>query len=61
MNDVRALEHSAPLVTELSPEMRLPVTLTANGKRFRPWYCSGVWPVALDMNEHVIAAWPHVQ
>jgi putative ABC transport system permease protein len=55
INDVRALEQNAPLVTRLSPEMRLPVTLTANGKRFRPWYCCGVWPVALEMNEHVIA------
>jgi putative ABC transport system permease protein len=34
--------------------MRLPATLSANGKRFRPWYCSGVWPVALEMNEHVV-------
>jgi putative ABC transport system permease protein len=53
--DVRALEQSAPLVTQLSPEMRLSAVLTAKGKAFRPWYCSGVWPVALDMTEHVIA------
>jgi putative ABC transport system permease protein len=54
VNDVYALEESAPLVTRLSPEMRLQATLTANGKRFRPWLCSGVWPVALEMNEHTI-------
>ncbi|HWX22383.1 MAG TPA: ABC transporter permease [Candidatus Binatia bacterium] len=54
MNDVHALEQSAPLVTRLSPEMRLPATASANGKSFRPWYMSGVWPVALDMNEHVV-------
>jgi putative ABC transport system permease protein len=54
INDVFALQQSAPLVTEFSPEMRLPATLSANGKRYRPWYCSGVWPVALRMNEHVI-------
>lgn len=54
VNDVYALRESAPLVTKLSPEMRLQATLTANGKRFRPWLCSGVWPIALEMNEHVI-------
>jgi putative ABC transport system permease protein len=53
--DVLALEQSAPLVTKLSPEMRLPATLTANGKTFRPWLCSGVWPVAAEMFEHVVA------
>jgi len=55
LNDVRALEQSAPLATRLSPEMRLYATVSAQGKRFRPWYCSGVWPVALEMTEHVIA------
>src|SRR5689334_16439066 len=54
MNDVTALECSAPLVRQLSPEMRLPATLAANGKHFRPWNCAGVRPVALEMNEHVI-------
>jgi putative ABC transport system permease protein len=54
INDVEALEKSAPLVTLLSPEMRLFATLTANGKRFRPWNCVGVWPAALEMNEQVV-------
>ncbi len=54
INDVHALEQSAPLVTLLSPEMRLFATLTANGKKFRPWNCVGVWPAALEMNEHVV-------
>jgi putative ABC transport system permease protein len=54
MNDVTALECSAPLVTKLSPEMRLPATLAANGKHFRPWNCVGVRPVAVEMNEHVV-------
>src|ERR1700704_3012852 len=31
MNDVYALRQSAPLVTRISPEMRLPATFTANG------------------------------
>ena len=56
INDVYALEHSAPLVTKISPEMRLMrPTLSAHGKSFRPFVCSGVWPVALEMSEHVIA------
>ena len=54
INDVYALKQSAPLVTRLSPEMRLFATFSANGKRFRPWNCVGVWPVAVEMNEHVI-------
>src|SRR4051812_23906299 len=54
INDVLALQDSAPLVTRLSPEMRLQATISANGHRFRPWLCNGVWPVALEMNEHVI-------
>lgn len=55
INDVYALDHSAPLITKLSPEMRLPATLSAHGKTYRPWLCVGVWPVALEMSEHVIA------
>src|SRR5439155_26480072 len=54
INDVYALAQSAPLVTDVSPEMRLPATVSANGNKFRPWVCSGVWPVALDLAEHVI-------
>jgi len=54
LSDVRALAQSAPLVTQLSPEMRLWATLSANGRTFRPWNCVGVWPVAIQMNEHVI-------
>jgi putative ABC transport system permease protein len=55
VRDVVALEKNVPLVSVLSPQMRLTVTLSANGKRFRPWYCIGVWPVALEMTEHRIA------
>ena len=55
MNDVLALQQSAPLVTRLSPEMRVQASLAANGKHFRPWLCNGVWPVALEMSEHEIA------
>src|SRR5262252_2318829 len=54
MNDVLALKQSAPLVARISPEMRLPATFSANGKRFRPWNSVGVWPVAVEMNEHMV-------
>src|SRR6266478_3433228 len=54
INDVHALEQSAPLVTRLSPEMNLRASVTAKGKSFRPWMLNGVWPAALELNEHVI-------
>ena len=54
INDVAALQQSAPLVTRISPEMRLWATLTAKGKTFRPFICVGVWPAALELNEHVV-------
>src|SRR5580765_1960181 len=54
LKDVYALRESAPLVTELSPEMGLGARVTANGKNAHPWICSGVWPTALEMNEHVV-------
>src|SRR6267142_7154466 len=52
LKDVYALRESAPLVTQLSPEMGLGAKVSANGKDFRPWICSGVWLAALEMNEH---------
>jgi putative ABC transport system permease protein len=56
MHDVYALQASAPLVTKLSPEMRsLSTRISANGKMIRPWNVAGVWPIALEMNEHKIA------
>jgi putative ABC transport system permease protein len=54
VNDVLALKQGSPLVKRLSPEMRVPATLSANGKTFRPWNTVGVWPVAVEMNEHVV-------
>ena len=56
LRDAYALGFSAPLVTNLSPEIQLPrPTLTANGRHSRPWICSGAWPVVLDMMEHEVA------
>lgn len=55
MNDVYALQASAPLITKISPEYRIPrPTISANGKTFRPFICSGAWPVVLDLFEHEI-------
>ncbi|MCX8109376.1 MAG: ABC transporter permease [Verrucomicrobiae bacterium] len=54
MNDVTVIRNGAPLITKVSPEMRVPVTASANGKTFRTFMCMGVWPVALEMMEHEI-------
>src|SRR4051812_16895412 len=54
INDVFALQESAPLITRISPQMRIFGAVTANGKTFRPWLLSGAWPVALELGEHVI-------
>jgi putative ABC transport system permease protein len=56
LNDVFALQQSAPLARKVSPEMRLMrPAVSAQGKRYRPFICAGVWPVALEMSEHVVA------
>ena len=55
LNDVYALQASAPLAKKFSPEMRMfNIRITANGKMVRPWNVAGVWPVAVEMSEHVI-------
>jgi putative ABC transport system permease protein len=55
INDVYALESSAPLVTAVSPEMRTyGALLSAHGKKFRPWNLVGVWPIAAKLSEHVV-------
>src|SRR5512141_3155526 len=55
INDVYALQCSAPLVEAVSPEMRLfGGVLSANGKKFRPWNLVGVWPIAARLSEHVV-------
>ena len=52
--DVEAVAAGASHIGIISPELYMRATLTANGKRFRPYNCSGAWPVILDMDEHVI-------
>src|SRR4051812_31559078 len=55
INDVYALRNTATLLTKLSPEMRLfGGVVSANGKTLRPWNTIGVWPVAVELNEHEI-------
>jgi len=55
MDDVYALQAGAPLVSDISPEIRIPrPTISANGKSTRPFICSGAWPVVLDQYEHEI-------
>ena len=55
LDDLKAIRGSAPLIHEISPEMRLGrAIVTANGKSIRPFMLSGVWPEAIAMNEHVV-------
>ena len=55
MNDIYALQHSAPLVHLVTPEMQTrEVTVTRAGKAFNPWHFVGTWPGALELNQHVI-------
>ncbi len=55
MNDVYALQSSAPLVRLIVPEMRgQDATVTRGSKAFNPWHFVGTWPGALEMNQHVV-------
>src|SRR5687768_5586684 len=55
IHDVYALQHSAPLVNIVTPEMGTRnVTITRGGRSFNPWGFTGTWPSALEMNQHVI-------
>ena len=56
MNDVYALQRSAPLIRLITPEMRLnKAVLTRGGKSYTPFWFIGTWPNALEMNQHVLA------
>ncbi len=55
MNDVYALQKSAPLIRLVTPEMRLrDATMTRGAKSFTPYIFYGTWPSALEMNDHVL-------
>jgi putative ABC transport system permease protein len=55
INDVYALQKSAPLLKLINPEMRVPRPIFTRGsKTFTPFNFIGTWPNALEMNQHVI-------
>ncbi|MHB8521172.1 MAG: ABC transporter permease [Limisphaerales bacterium] len=56
INDVYALEHSAPLIKLVTPEMRAPsfYRVTHGGKMLDWVNFIGTWPSALEMNQHVV-------
>jgi putative ABC transport system permease protein len=55
INDVYALQKSAPLLRLVTPEIRMrDSTMTHGGKSFSSWNFAGTWPSALEMNEHVV-------
>jgi putative ABC transport system permease protein len=55
MNDVYALQKSAPLIKMVTPEMRLRDAIATRGaKTYEIWNFVGTWPNALEMNQHVV-------
>src|SRR5207237_9840122 len=53
MNDVYALQLSAPLIKMVTPEMRLRDAIaTRAGKISEVWNFVGTWPNALEMHQH---------
>jgi putative ABC transport system permease protein len=56
IHDVYALQHSAPLITMVTPEMRAPnySHVTRAGKSTEWVYLVGTWPNALEMNQHIV-------
>jgi len=55
MNDVYALQQSAPLISMVTPEMRMQRPMLTHGdKMFMPFNFVGTWPNAIEMNQHVV-------
>jgi putative ABC transport system permease protein len=55
INDVYALQASAPLIKMVTPEMRLQrATFTRGGKTITPFNFIGTLPSAIEMNQHVV-------
>jgi len=56
VHDLHALKASAPLVTQVAPEMRAPRnTRVTKGAKTTEWAnVIGTWPTALDINQHII-------
>jgi ABC-type antimicrobial peptide transport system permease subunit len=55
MDDVFALNASAPLIKVVAPAMEIePVMVTHGDKRTRPSDCEGVWPETLSMENYQV-------
>ena len=55
INDVHALQQSAPLLRTINPEMRLRnAIITRGGKMFQSWNFVGTWANAIEMNQHTV-------
>ena len=55
INDVYALQESAPLIKTITPEMRIQRPIFTRGsKTFSPFIFIGTWANALEMNQHTI-------
>lgn len=55
VHDLYALKASAPMITQVSPEMRARnVRVTKAGKTTEWANVIGTWPTAIDINQHVI-------
>jgi putative ABC transport system permease protein len=55
VHDLYALKASAPLVTQVAPEMRARNLRVTKGAKTTEWAnLVGTWPTALDLNQHVI-------
>jgi putative ABC transport system permease protein len=55
VHDLYALKASAPLITQVSPEMRARNLRVTKGGKTTEWAnVIGTWPSAIDINQHVI-------
>jgi len=55
VHDLYALKASAPLITQVSPEMRARNLRVTKGGKTTEWaMIVGTWPSAVDINQHVI-------
>jgi len=55
INDIYALQRSAPLIKWVTPEMSVgTVTMTRADKAYNPWYFTGTWPSTLDVWHFVV-------
>ncbi|MFM1768942.1 MAG: hypothetical protein RJA22_1471 [Verrucomicrobiota bacterium] len=56
VHDLYALQASAPLITDVAPEMRAPRNsrVTRGGRPVEWANVIGTWPSALDLNQHVV-------